>query len=642
MSNKLILDSDILRGRIIDEEYGKKVHKLTAQEVRRIYIEETGKEPPLHIDVYNSDEILKDSPKDSGFDGTIIHFYDEKKHINEVYTIARGSENEEQIRGGSKRSPLDWLYNAFGIFVGKNSEQYREASTFSTIVHDKIEKKMKNSNFHLPDEKNIGLGHSLGGNLITTLQLVNNIFSEVHVINDAPPSAYQLMQIDASFRQAVEIHFKLNFNDKSISYYDIPRSELKTFAEKYYNDKGVTKNIHHLTAIQDILYALSGARGFIEVGERNLINTDPNYAGLRKAFDKIPDEKIQEIQNFLLKYAKGYNESGQNGVIKEATGINVDLIDSIMKNFKGDFEDFSFSQITDFKAMIADIKEKVPVLISNLNDLTKNLDGVLQAFVDENLMTKKQKEEIIQDLDSIRSDLNKIHDAAKLAIKPDNNLKELIEQLITIGNLVVTIVNLIFKKLPKDIEDGFSNITDKLNKSTTAHGISQLLNALNEDADVSYKGSDLMVTVQQDDGERIKVNLSSAVRIYRDGSVLYQQLQNELSKLINVYHDEFVEYYTKHRNKVMTKIAEIEQNPKSYGDFLPFSMNVFNERTIKSINVHEKFQPFDSVMFEDYEFDFQAIQKDITKGLASINEIKKSIEELFKGDKRIAMLIGGQ
>jgi hypothetical protein len=89
VSQKLVLDTDLLRARIMALEYDH----LTEAEIRRIYIEETGKEPPAHIKVYHSDDFKEG--QDFGFDGTIIHFYDEEQGINQKYTIARGSEMPE-------------------------------------------------------------------------------------------------------------------------------------------------------------------------------------------------------------------------------------------------------------------------------------------------------------------------------------------------------------------------------------------------------------------------------------------------------------------------------------------------------------------------------------------------------------------
>ena len=53
MSNEEILNTDIIRARIADKEYGK----ISAEEIIRIYIEETGHEPPGEITIYHSDEI---------------------------------------------------------------------------------------------------------------------------------------------------------------------------------------------------------------------------------------------------------------------------------------------------------------------------------------------------------------------------------------------------------------------------------------------------------------------------------------------------------------------------------------------------------------------------------------------------------
>ncbi len=79
MSNEEILNTDIIRARITGLEYGK----ISAEEIRRIYTEETGHEPPGEITVYHSEELKalsekKRASKDSGFDGTVIHFYDPK------------------------------------------------------------------------------------------------------------------------------------------------------------------------------------------------------------------------------------------------------------------------------------------------------------------------------------------------------------------------------------------------------------------------------------------------------------------------------------------------------------------------------------------------------------------------------------
>jgi hypothetical protein len=180
-SQKLVLDTDLLRARVMSEEY----EHLDEKDIRRIYIQETGSEPPAQIRVYHSQEFK------SGFDGTIIHFYDEEKGINQMYTIARGSETLEK----DTQIPEDWGYNTFGIFVGKNRSQYNDALRFDEMVTQKITEELKR-NGQTIELKKIALGHSLGGNLVQTIQLTEHRFDQVYVINDAPPSVYQLAYID--------------------------------------------------------------------------------------------------------------------------------------------------------------------------------------------------------------------------------------------------------------------------------------------------------------------------------------------------------------------------------------------------------------------------------------------------------------
>ncbi|SDZ64255.1 hypothetical protein SAMN05421736_12422 [Evansella caseinilytica] len=78
MANEEVLNSDLLRARMMELEYGE----VTIEEVKRIYIEETGKAPPGNITIYRSDDFKEELRKGdhySGFDGTVIHFYDEQQ-----------------------------------------------------------------------------------------------------------------------------------------------------------------------------------------------------------------------------------------------------------------------------------------------------------------------------------------------------------------------------------------------------------------------------------------------------------------------------------------------------------------------------------------------------------------------------------
>lgn len=72
MSGKPILN-DSIRNKVTQLEYKGLSGK--EKEIKRIYKESTGKEPPP-FKIYSSDEM--NIGKESGFDGAAIHFYDEK------------------------------------------------------------------------------------------------------------------------------------------------------------------------------------------------------------------------------------------------------------------------------------------------------------------------------------------------------------------------------------------------------------------------------------------------------------------------------------------------------------------------------------------------------------------------------------
>ncbi|MBP3038227.1 hypothetical protein J9303_01755 [Bacillaceae bacterium Marseille-Q3522] len=292
MSNKEVINTDILRARIANLEYGK----ITVEQIRKLYIEEIGKEPPTEITVYHSEDIMEiKEGKDSGFDGTVIHFYDPEKGINQSYTITRGSEAGED---NGKGPPLDWLYNGFGIFTGSIRDQYNNAEDFDEIVTQLINKKMsKDIERKLERGEKVrpvklqkyAIGHSLGGNHAQLLEIMTQSFEDVYVINDAAPTSYQLALIDPDFRLSISDEFNIDPENNTILY-SLPPAELKAFAEEYYKDRG--KDIHHLTVEEDMLFGVFNLRGFLELGDRKIINMDPKYEGIGEIIGELSDENV--------------------------------------------------------------------------------------------------------------------------------------------------------------------------------------------------------------------------------------------------------------------------------------------------------------------------------------------------------------
>ena len=63
MSNEELLNTDILRARVMDLEYENLTNKEVESEIRRIYYEETGKQLFTDVTVYRSDDVLKEHEK---------------------------------------------------------------------------------------------------------------------------------------------------------------------------------------------------------------------------------------------------------------------------------------------------------------------------------------------------------------------------------------------------------------------------------------------------------------------------------------------------------------------------------------------------------------------------------------------------
>jgi len=705
MKNEEIINSDILRARIMELEYENLDEIEFVKELKRIYFEETGKEISSNVTIYRSDDLLKrESNKDSGFDGTVIHFHSEKNEINQAITITRGSEMSEK----NNWRPLDWLYNLNGIFLGSNSDQLRDAEIFEEIATKKIN---SDSDHNLPNLDKYGFGHSLGGNNITLLQLnqegTNSRFKRVYVINDAAPTAYQLVQIDGDFRRRLQVEFKTeNFND----IYTIPPDELKAFTEEYYKNKIDETTIHHLTAEEDMLYGASSVRGFLEIGGRDgFLDTDPIFSGIRELVDKIPDKDLRTIQMFLSNYSTTYNNDGFDGFIKELTGFNPAVVDSVL-NARSDFSETvekvqksmndlgkPFTDITKadnfwsvvkesvtlpfdvvgtninfqnellkglfqtigniteliVKAvpMIIEMTKKLPEVISSVKVLYENLDPILQAFVDVGFISQVEKDEIVSYIKEIETSLVAIQKTIDEFLDPSLllalNSKDPNSQIEEIIEIVTA-----FQKIHSEISDiheayeGLKNVDtsfmEHFSVSAHAHGLDAVINALAVNKNISYKNNDMYMS-PSGNGE-IKVNISSSVRIYQKGLAITEEKESNVKKLKALFDIEYLEDYQNRQREIVTQIHTMESNPSQYSYLL--YRTLWNPAggyyTLTTINVNEQLFPFPSKINESFSHMIETIEGEIEKEKVLVKKIRDSIEELFSEEEKIAKMFDYQ
>ncbi|MFC7373521.1 DUF6792 domain-containing protein [Fictibacillus iocasae] len=620
--NSNILNTNVIRTRIAELEY----KNITVDQIRKIYIEETGKAPPGKITVYKSDDYPV-SGKDSGFDGTVIHFYDEATNINTAYTITRGSENKEK---GSSIA-LDWLYNGMGIFVGHNESQYRDAKKFDKSVTEKI-KQQTGDNIQL---SKYGIGHSLGGNLIQMLQLLNGGFEEVYAINDAPPSAYQLAALDVDYWYLLAKKFNLNSSDFN-QIYSIPPSKLKEFTEQYYKEKG--KNIHHLTAYEDMLYAASIIRGFIDLGEREFVDTDPEFDGIRTMIDDVSDEDLQKLQVFLAKYAPAYEKNGFDGLLAKMLGITVNQLGDLREAF-GEMKDADDS-LEHFLAA----KKLIPLCLTVSPDVIKQLykekGNVLTLMkVAWNIHGEDLNEidahldGMIEDIKTIRETIGQLSELNifKVSFNPLNYLEDLasIKQAF---NTIKKCLTSLFDRFD-EIKETVKNIKPKYDKSVHAHGAGTVANALAKEKGLRYVKGEMILTKSGGNGKPIEVNLSSAVTIYQTGIDKYREMEENASQLRTAYDFEYVYDFDQRKSKLMQKIHDMEASPSSY-EYLLENENY----TVTSISVEEELPGLNSAFHETFEEMFASYEVELEKGKALLQRMKTSITDLFQEDKRIAAI----
>ncbi|NUK29694.1 flagellar protein FlgN [Parageobacillus sp. VR-IP] len=631
MSQKLVLDTDLLRARVMNLEY----EHLTVEEIRRIYIEETRSDPPDQIRVYHSQDFKNININDSGFDGTIIHFYDEEKRINQMYTIARGSEIQEK----DTWKPLDWAYNTFGIFVGQNKNQYDDALRFDEVVTQIITEELKR-NGQTIELKKIGLGHSLGGNHVQVIQLTAHRFDQVYVINDAPPSAYQLAYIDKRFRYELAEKFTPNILSDYNLIYSLPPSELKAFAEEYYKKQIDERSIHHLTAQEDLLYAVSGVRGFIDIGSRQVIDTNKDFTSIKDLIAKISDKDVKAIQLYLSQYSDIYNEKGFDGVVQAMTGVDIAFIESLQGYDAIDYVMHAKDILSKIDHMYDEMSEKIPVLLRHIGILYKNLDPMLSVFVQLGYMTVEEKNTVLREVKGIEKDVTLIQQLLHelwngIVLLNPVDILQCIETLFQIRDKALDI-----EKRLQIIQENTRNLQNAITTSVNAHSLNEVINALARSKGRTYDEYGNLILIKKVGEHEIRVNLSSAVRIYQKGLQIMEEKEAVLHKMKQYYFDEYVEDFEIQKRELMKKIEDMEQNPWAYQHLLGhFTDDAKQVYVLRRIDVHESIPPLDRripYIFEESMFSYY--EHEISRGKELIETIKKSFEEFFKQDQNLSKI----
>lgn len=253
----------LLVAKLAEYEYlikGNKKQSTVEYRIKRIIKDITG-EVFDEIEVYNSGLSIPKITK-NGFQATAIYI----PQLNELLVIYRGSESEDIS---------DWFYNYTGIVSGENTSQLDSACQFTKFLKRKI--------INFDSCYKVAAGHSLGGHLAITVELLKQTYQRVYTFNTALPQLKQLRKYDKKFNKKLQEYFL----EKDLE----ETNKLQDFTTNYY-----AKNAHHIYNFvrkNDFVQSLNMTVGTFNVGKTI------EFPAIIKKFVK-PEEYLTEEDTYEL------------------------------------------------------------------------------------------------------------------------------------------------------------------------------------------------------------------------------------------------------------------------------------------------------------------------------------------------------
>jgi hypothetical protein len=176
--------------------------------------------------------------------------------------------------------------------------------------------------------------------------------------------------------------------------------------------------------------------------------------------------------------------------------------------------------------------------------------------------------------------------------------------------------------------------------SVDAHSLDDVINALARSKGRAYDENGDLILIKKVGEQEIRVNLSSAVRIYQKGLQIMERKEAVLREMKQSYLCEYVEDFKIQKRELMKKIEDMEQNPWAYRHLLGhFTDDAKQVYALRRIDVHESIPQlhpripyiFEKAMFLYYEHE-------ISRGRELIETIRKSFEEFFEQDQNLSKI----
>lgn len=372
-------------------------------------------------------------------------------------------------------------------------------------------------------------------------------------------------------------------------------------------------------------------RGFFELGEVEMHDTNPRYPGLRKLVEQIPDDVVQRFQNLAIDYtvASVKGDRDNNYIIKELTGIDLELAESInAKTY--------FSKSGDISRMIAEMNKKIPDLLDTIRIMTSYSDVIFDKLMKAGYISKEQKEELIATFKGIEKDLTKVekslkgmHDVREVPLEQSYFWSVLGTDLGTYFLINYSLIDSLKEHLEVLLKGEYQHILKVIAKG---HDISELLESYKTD-NKTYKGLDLMLSTSKG-GEDIWVNLSAALRMYEQGKFILEEKRRKIDTFTQILDYEIYDCYEEWKRKTLRKISSMEQYPKAYKSlFEKYGINSRMNREITRLNIHTEINIMRNA---DMSYEIHCLYESVEKGFTQITKYRQAIEDLFDEEMNIS------
>ncbi len=277
------------------------------------------------------------------------------------------------------------------------------------------------------------------------------------------------------------------------------------------------------------------------------------------------------------------------------------------------------------------LNDKLPPLADQVRVISQNADTIFGRLYEKGYISEKQRDIMITEIGNIDKDLTTILNS----IKANVDLNEDGGLYAFSGDLLIAEV---VWKLKGSLMGSFENIMDSgilesLESIVDSHSINEMLNALSNGSK-SYVGKDLIYTSTGEGGEPINVNISAALRLYREGAIILEDKMSAIAKLEKTVHEEIELTFKEERRRVLDEIYHIESNPKGFA-YSRGWMHRYPLYEVESLKVVEDVAPLERADLDEQVHDMRA---SVDSGYKLIEDYRNAIEELFKEEEKLSQM----